>query len=419
MFGRKAQQRLITGIDIGSTAIRIALGQRVLREDGDFDLHILGLVEVPTEGVHKGNIVSLEETVSSLSHGLEQIERLTGVMVDSAWVGVSGTDILSQKSKGVVAVAKADGEISADDVSRVVDASRTVSVPLNYEILHVIPHSFGVDGQIGIKDPTGMTGIRLEADVQIIYGITQQIKHLTKAVYRTGIDIDDLVLSVLAVGDVVTTSRQRDLGVCVVNIGGSTTTVVVYEDGDIVHTAVLPIGSEYITNDIAIGLKADIDVAERIKIDYGHCVSKEIPKREKVDLSNVGASDGDVVSLKFISEIIEARTQEILEKINQELMKIDRAGRLPAGVVLTGGGAKISGIVELTKRELALPASLGYPMYVTGGQGNAHDISFSAALGLVKWGANMRTDVGKAYSKFNSSQKLIKNMQDIWKSLMP
>lgn len=419
MFGKKTEQRLITGIDIGSTSIRIALGQRLVKQDGSFGLEILGLVEVPTEGVHKGNIVSLEEMVSSLSHGLEQIERLTGVMVESAWVGVSGTDILSQKSKGVVAVAKSDGEISGDDVSRVVDASKTVSVPLNYEILHVIPHSFGVDGQVGIKDPIGMTGIRLEADVQIIYGVTQQIKHLNKAIYRTGIDIDSLVLSVLAVGEVVTTSRQRDLGVCVVNIGSATTTLVVYEDGDIIHTEVLPIGSEYITNDIAIGLKVPIDVAERVKVDYGHCVSKEIPKREKVDLANVGANDQEVVSLKFIAEIIEARVEELLEKVDAELAKVDRSGRLPAGVVLTGGGAKVSGLVELTKEKLQLSASLGYPMYVTSGQGNAHDISFSAALGLVKWGGNVQTGVGKAYGKFKSSQKVIKSMQNIWKSLMP
>lgn len=419
MFGRKTPQRLITGIDIGSSAIRIALGQRVEKEDGSFDLHILGLVEVPTEGVTKGNVVNLEETVSSLSHGLEQIERLTGVMVDSAWVAVSGIDIISQKSKGVVAVAKADGEISADDVSRVVEASRTVSVPLNYEILHVIPHSFGVDGQTGIKDPTGMTGIRLEVDVQIIYGVNQQIKHLTKAVYRTGIDIDDLVLSVLAVGDVVTTSRQRDLGVCVVNIGGSTTSLVVYEDGDIIHTAVLPVGSDYITNDLAIGLKVDIDIAEKIKVDYGHCVSKDIPKREKIDLANVGATENEVISHRFVAEIIEARTEEILLKINEELLKIDRSGRLPAGIVFTGGGAKVSGIVELSKEVLSLPASLGYPMYVTGGQGNAHDISFSVALGLVKWGANLHTDTKKTYSRNNGSNKILKGVQDVFKSLMP
>lgn len=420
MFKRNSQPSLITGIDLGSTAIRIALGQYTRTQQHGGDLNILGLVEVPSEGLHRGAVTSIEETVSSLSHSLEQIERLTGALIEHAWIGVSGTHIISQKSKGVVAVAKSDAEISTDDVARAVEAARTVSVPLNYEILHVIPHTFGVDGQIGIKDPVGMTGIRLEVDAQIIFGLTQQIKHLTKAVYRTGIDIDDLVLSILAAGDAVTTSRQRDLGVAVVNIGGSTTSMVVYEEGDIVHTAIIPIGSEYITNDVAIGLRTSIDVAERVKVEYGHANAKDIPKREKINLSSAGAPDDEEVALKYIAEIIEARVSEILEKIDKELAAIGRSGKLPAGIIFTGGGAKLSGLIELAKEQLLLPASLGYPLYMSGGQGKVHDIAFSSALGLVKWGADIQfSGKDRQIARFGGAQKVVKRLQDAWKTLMP
>jgi len=420
MAGKKGQSILITGIDIGSTAIRIAMGQLRQGQESQPELNIVGMVEVPSEGVQKGVINSIEETVSSLSNALEQVERLTGVMVEHAWIGISGANILSQKNKGVVAVAKSDGEISQADVSRAVEATKTISIPLNYEILHVIPHMFGVDGQTEIKDPVGMTGIRLEVDAQIIFGLTQQIKHITKAVYRTGIDIDDLVLSILATGDAVTTNKQKELGVAVVNIGGSTTSMVVYEGGDIIHTSVLPIGASYVTNDIAIGLRTSIEVAELAKREYGHCVSSEIPKREQINLSSVGSADDEEVSLHYMAQIIEARVAELIEKINKELRTIDRDGRLPAGVIFTGGGAKISGLVDLAKEELALPSALGYPMYMTGGQGKVHDIAFSSALGLVKWGASVHGgSKSRVPSRFASASKVLQSMHSMWESLMP
>ena len=420
MIRKKGQSMLITGVDIGSSAIRVAMGQFRQAEGQDPEFNIVGMVEVPSEGVQKGIITSIEETVSSLSNALEQVERLTGVMVEHSWIGISGANILSQKNKGVVAVAKSDGEISSADVNRAVDAARNLSIPLNYEILHVIPHTFGVDGQTDIKDPIGMTGIRLEVDAQIIFGLTQHIKHMTKAVYRTGIDIDDIVISILAAGDVVTTKKQKDLGVAVVNVGSATTSLVVYEGGDIVHTSVLPVGAGYITNDLAIGLRTSIDVAERVKVDYGHCVSKDIPKKEKINLASVGAADDEEISLHYVAQIIEARASEMLEAINKELALIDRDGRLPAGVIFTGGGAKISGLVELAKKNLGLPAALGYPMYMTGGQGKVHDISFSAALGLVKWGASVYGQgSGPGRSRFASAGKVLERMQGVWQSLMP
>lgn len=421
MVRKKQQTQIITGIDIGSSAIRIATGQYSFESGGDRDLQLVGTIEVTSEGVHKGVINSIEECVSSLSNALEQMERLTGVPVEHAWIGISGTHIISQQSKGVVAVAKSDGEISEEDVERAVEAARMIATPLNYEILHVIPRTFSVDGQTGIKDPVGMTGIRLEADTRIIYGLAAHIKNITKAVYRTGIDIDDLVLSVLATGEVVATPRQKDLGVAVVDIGSSVTSVVIYEEGDIIHTAILPIGSEHITNDIAIGLRTSIDAAEHIKLQHGQCLAKDVNKKSRIDLADVGAGESEMVEKKYIAEIIGARVAEILEKVNNELVAVQRSGLLPAGVIFTGGGAKIGGLVELAKEELRLPASLGYPIDITGVADRVGDISFSTAIGLVKWGASMQEGKGRQGISFFSAGggKVVKKVQSLFKSLMP
>jgi cell division protein FtsA len=261
---------------------------------------------------------------------------------------------MSQLSKGVVAVSKADNEISEEDVARAVEASRAIATPLNYEVLHVLPRSFAIDGQGSIKDPVGMTGIRLEVDAQIILGSSSQIKNLTKAVYRTGLSIEDLVLSVLATAEATASQRQKELGVAVVNIGMSTTSLAVFEEGDILYTGILPIGSEHITNDIAIGLRTSIDIAEAVKVQYGDCQASEISKREEIDLLELGSSDHEIVKKQYVSEIIEARVEEILHKVDQELNKIKRSGLLPAGVILTGGGSKLPGLVLAVKKILTI-----------------------------------------------------------------
>jgi cell division protein FtsA len=211
MARSKSQSNLITGLDIGSSAVRVAVGQMGMRADGKKELQIIATAEVPSEGVQKGVIVSIEEAVSSVSNALEQIERLTGSPITNVWIGISGMHILSQKTRGVVAVAKPDGEISEEDVVRAIEAAKTIAAPLNYEMLHLVPRHFSVDGQLGIKDPVGMTGIRLEVEAQAVYGLTSHLKNVTKAVYRTSVTIDDVVLSVLATADAVLTPRQKNL----------------------------------------------------------------------------------------------------------------------------------------------------------------------------------------------------------------
>lgn len=420
MARTSTQTHVITGIDIGSTAIRVVMGQMYEGAGRKERVQIIGAVEVPSEGIKKGNVVSIDETVSSLSHALEQIERLTGVPVDHAWIGISSAETQSQQNKGVVAVAKPDGEISDEDVERVVDAARTVAPPLNYEMLHVLPSGFSVDGQTGIKDPVGMTGIRLEVDAQIIYSSAAHLKHITKAVYRTGIDIDDVVLSILASAQIVATERQKELGVVVVNIGGPTTSIAVYEGGEVIHTATLPLGSEHVTNDIAIGLRTSIDVAERVKREFGHCLSSDISKKETIDLASFGQKESEIVKVQYLSQIIEARMTEIFEKIDEELNAIHRSRLLPAGAICTGGGSNIPGLADAAKEVLGLPAMIGYPIDVDSISDKVNSLAYSPAIGLVVWGADMtKAHTRRVTSRFQTTGKAIEKLHGFWKTLIP
>lgn len=411
---------LITGIDVGSSAVRIAVGQIVTQGNTQL-LQILGCAEVPAEGIHKGIITSIDDAVSSVSACLERVERLAGAQITHAVVGISGSHILSQQSKGVVAVAKPDGEITEDDVARAIEAARTVATPVNYEILHVIPKTFTVDGQSGIKDPTGMTGVRLEVDAQIIQGVSSQMKNISRVVYRAGLNVDSMVLTILASADIVTTERQKELGVAVVNIGASTTSIAIFEEGDVLHTAILPIGSEHITSDIAIGLRTSIDVAERVKVEFGTALPKSVGRKEEIFLAELGATEQEVVDRKYVAEIIEARVEEIFRKIDKELRTIERSGLLPAGVLFTGGGARLDGLVELAKKELRLPAALGYPIDITSLSEKVNDLSFTSAIGLVAWGADSDAPTatrgrmgGSIFEKVGSS---IKDSKSIFKSI--
>ena len=392
---KNGQGNLIGGLDIGSNSVRMAVGQLLGKENGNLELQILGAAEFPSEGVQKGVISSIEDVVSSISACLERVERMVEVPIDSVWVGISGLHILSQGSKGVVAVSKANSEITEEDVNRAIEAARSIATPLNYDVLHVLPRHYTVDGQTGIKDPTSMTGVRLEVDTQIILGSSSQIKNLTKAVYRAGLNIEDLVLFILATAEIVVTKRQKELGVMVVNLGGSTTGMAVFEEGELVHTAIIPLGSQNITNDIAMGLRIPPeDIAERLKIEYGDCGPDLASKKDEIDLFDVGAPDHQIIKKKFLSEIISARVEEILQKVDDELRKIQRSGRLPAGIVFTGAGAKLPGLVELAKKVLRLPANLGYPLNVVSVTDKVNDLGFATAVGLVKWGSEMQ---GKAH----------------------
>lgn len=395
MAARSRQPEIITGIDVGSSGIRVVSGQ--LLEDGS--VTILGAAEGLSEGVNRGVITSIEDTVSSLSAVLERLERVTAAPIERAYCGISGEHIRSEISRGVVAVARPNGEISSDDVERVIEAAQAVATPPNFEILHVIPRSFAVDSQRAIRDPQGMTGVRLEVESLIIEGLSAQVKNLTRVIYRSGVEIDDMVFSILAAAEAVSSKRQRELGLMVVNLGGTTTSYAVYEEGDLIDAGVLPLGSRHITSDMAIGLRTSVDVAEAVKLSHGTALPKNLSKWDDIDLTQFDPNETERISQKQVAEIIEARCEEICSMVNDRLAAIDRVAKLPAGVILTGGGARLPGIVELAKRIFQLPAAVGAPQVAFTSDERIGDPVFSTALGLVLWGAHgQETERGRSNS---------------------
>lgn len=411
-----AKTEISTGLDVGSSTIRVAVVQR---QPGVEELHVLGAAEGPAEGISKGTITSIEDAVSSISATLEKAERMTGVPVEHATVSINGTHITSMESHGIVAVAKADGEIKQNDVDRVVEAAQAVAAPPNYEILHVIPRSFTVDNQHGVKDPIGMSAMRLEVDAQIIEGQTGQIKNLQKAIYRTGVSITDMVLSVLASSLACTSKRQKELGVAVLNLGATTTSLMVFEEGDVLHTKILPVGASHVTNDIAIGLRISIDLAEKVKLEFGSAAPDGIDKHDEVNLQDVGGEDV-AIPRKQIAEIIEARVEEIIKMVDRELQQIDRSGLLPAGVMITGGGAKLPGLVDVGKRDFRLPVSVGFPIGYTSAIDKINDPGFTTALGLASWGSD--NEGGGLFSRLPSLGNVNDTVEGIrhwFKGLLP
>ena len=414
------KDNIIAGLDIGSTSIRLVVAQKISGPTGD-ELQIIGAVSGPTSGVSRGVVNSIEETTSSISEVLEKAERLVGVPISRVWVSINDPHIKCEKSKGVVAVSRSDGEINENDVNRAIEAARALAVPVNYEILHVIPIKFAVDNQADIKDPIGMNGIRLEVEVLIVQGLSTQIKNLTKAIYRTGLEIEDLVIAPLAAAEAVLSFKQKDLGVVLINMGSSTTSLAVYEERNLIHTAVLPIGAEHITSDIAIGLRAPINLAERIKCEYGKAMSSGISDKEEIDISVLVKEeevndDISTISKKYLADIINARVEEIFEKIDNEFKKIDRSGMLPAGAIIVGGGARLEDIVEAAKYKLRLPAAIGVAKNINVIIDKVRNPEFLTALGLVIWGSNeygelsgVNNNIGKKIGEIMGKAKTLFN----------
>jgi len=412
-----SQAETIIGLDIGSANIRMAVGE--LETDQD-KVNIIGLAQGPSAGVTRGTVRSIEEVVDAILAVKARAEKMTGLTLDHSIVSISGSHITAQESKGVIAVSRADGEIREDDVARVLEAAQAVSVPPNYEILHVLPRSFSIDNQTDIKDPIGMNGVRLEVEAQIIEGQSAHIKNVTKAVNLAGIAIDDLVLASLASSESSIVERQKDLGVVLVNIGAATTSILVFEEGDILAVNVLPVGSAHITNDIAIGLRTNIDIAEMIKIQYGSTLAAQFSKNDEVEFRQINEQEEGSFSRKYLAEIIEARVEEIFHLIDKQLREINKSGKLPSGVVLTGAGAKLPGIGEVAKREFRLPASIGLPQGVDSAIEKMNDPGLTTAVGLVLWGqanqiATQTKFGGMSIKGFNAISENFKSILKIFK----
>lgn len=413
-----AKEQYIVGLDIGTQNIRVV--QAKVEASGA--VSVVGASVVPSSGMRRGVIVDIDEAVSSISSALEKVERMTGVPVTGASISVGGNHILCLDSKGVIAVSKADGEITEADVVRVIDASQAISIPANREVIHVIPKSFILDGQTGIKDPLGMTGIRLEVETIIVHGGVPFLKNLNKAVAQAGLEATDLVLAPLASSEAVLGRRQKELGVAVIDLGAGTTSIAVFEENNLIHTAVLPIGGMHITNDIAIGLRCSIDTAERVKLLFGHANLEDIDKHQEIDLSKIDPEETEQTGRAQVVEIMEARLEEIFEYIVKELRTINRDGKLPAGVVFTGGGSNIPGLLEFAKKQLRLPAQIGELAQVQTIIDRVDDPGFATAVGLVLWG-NRFGSPNKA-SGFARAQRLLENenvlkLKKWFKSFLP
>ena len=381
-----AKGNIITGLDIGTSNTRVVVASY---KEGDEKPKIIGVGEAPSSGMRKGVVVDIDEVTESIKKTVEQASLSSGLSVDRVYLSIGGNHISVRENKGLVAVSRADQEVSEEDISRVIDSASAISLPPNREIIHVIPKTFKLDNEEDIQDPLGMTGARLEVDTIIIDGLAPHIKNLTKCVSGLGIKIDGLALNVLAASQSVLSKRQKELGVLVLDLGGGTASMVVYEEGKLLHAHILPVGSSHITNDIAIGLRTTIDLAERVKLQYGLALPSEVKKKEIINLSELDENEEGEIDKREVAKIIEARVCEIFDLVNKELKKLGKQKLLPAGVILVGGGSLLPNIVDLARQELGLPAEIGIPSEVEGIMEGIDDPAFATATGLVLWGLRM------------------------------
>jgi len=381
---------IITGLDIGSNSIKAVVSE--LKNNGR--LLALGALKQPSAGFRKGVLCDFEDATVSLRKIISDLKKISPKALRNVYVNVNGANIKSYLSRGVAGVARADSEIRRDDVEKAIQSSRAVNLSSNYIVLHNITREFFVDGIGGIQDPLGMTGTRLEVNSLVVGAFSPIVNDLTKCLGRNGINTSGLIFSPLAASEAVLSKQQKDLGVLIIDIGFGTSSLAIYEENKILKTLSLPIGAGNITNDIAIGLRISVEAAEKVKLNHGFAFAKETPRREAFNLEEIDASAKGEISKRFLSEIIEARLAEIFEIVNNEIKSLDSKINLPAGVVITGGGAKLPGIVDLAKQDLKLPVQIGLPELDSfdikdyGCQELISDPEFATAVGLTIYGLN-------------------------------
>jgi len=376
------KENIVVGLDVGTTKVAVCVGKLT-----EGIIKIIGYSCVPNLGVRKGMVIEIEDTVSAISLALEEAERMSGLSISDAYISIGGNHITSVISKGVVAVSRADGEVTASDVQRVIEAARTVALPPNREIIHIIPKSFTIDNQTGIADPIGMTGIRLETETIVVGASVSATTNLTKCLQQAGINVNGLIFSPLASSKLLLNKKQKELGTVLIDLGGGTTSIAVFEEGEIIHCSVVPVGSTHITNDIAIGLRTSLETAEKIKINFGSVIPEKIPESERINLATIDPQDNQRIERRYVSEIIHARFLEIINLVREELRKIGKDNMLPAGAVLTGGGAKMEDLLELCREELRLPAQIGQPVVeIEGLVDKLFDGVYSTSVGLMLYG---------------------------------
>ena len=410
---------LLSGIDIGNHEVKVVIAK--VERDG-IRPEILGVGAAPSHGLRRGMVVDMEETINDVATAIQRAEATAGVKLKRAYVAVSGLHIKSQVSRGVIAVSRADNEISQSDIDRVLQAASVVSLPANREIVHVVPRNFIIDGTENVKNPLGMKGVRLEAEVLIIDGLSPYLRNLVKCVNENGLEVAGLVFAPLAASLSVLDKNQREYGVAHLDFGGGTSTLTVFEEADLIHSAVLPIGSRHITNDLAMALRTSMDVAERIKLEHATTgMTEDLRKRETLDLSKLMGEENFVLPKKQLIRVVDARVSEFLELVTDELKKSSRVGMLPAGIVVSGGGAHLPGLLAVIKDTLRAPVRLARPLHLDGVIDAAADPSFAVATGLVLWG--FESEIGNVKSRNNNSfsggNRLFEKVVDWFKNFLP
>jgi cell division protein FtsA len=399
---------IITGIDLGTSTIKVLVARKS-NENSDFE--VLAKIERPSFGIRKGVITKIDEISETIQTCIEEAESLTNHKINGVYTNINGSHIFSTISRGLVSVSRADQKISSEDIDRVIQAAKAFPLPKNKEILDVSPREYIIDGVGGIKNPLDMQGIRFEVEALIVGGFSPYKKNVVQAVLESGVELDDLFFSQSASARAVLSSREKELGVAVLDIGAGTSSITIFEEDTLVYTAVFPIGSNDITNDIAIGLRTDIDTAEKIKLEFGSCIAgKQDKKKEKI--KSLESEEELVFSRFFLRKIIEARVCEIIDLAKEEIKKISKLEKLPSGIVITGGGAKITKIVDLTKKSMKLPCRIGEPLNFNP---PFNDPSFATVCGLIMLGND-----SEDHNDSNSMMpKLIKKIKNIFKSINP
>jgi len=384
-MSKKGEKDLIVGLDIGTSKVVAIVGE--LKADGA--VNIVGLGSHPSRGLKKGVVVNIESTVQSIQRAVEEAELMAGCQIHSVYAGIAGSHIRSLNSHGIVAIR--DREVTPGDVERVIDAARAVAIPADQKIIHVLPQEFVIDNQEGIREPVGMSGVRLEAKVHLVTGAVSAAQNIVKCVKRCGLEVDDIILEQLASSHAVLTDDEKDLGVCLVDIGGGTTDIAVFTDGSIRHTAVIPIAGDQVTNDIAVALRTPTQHAEEIKIKYACALTQLAMADETIEVPSVGERAPRRLARQTLAEVVEPRYEELLNLVQAELRRSGFEDLIAAGVVMTGGSSKMEGVIELAEEIFHAPVRLGVPQYVTGLVDVVRNPIYATGVGLLLFGQKHRS----------------------------
>jgi cell division protein FtsA len=405
---------VLVALDVGTSKVCALIGE--IGRDGR--LTVIGHGTVPSSGLKKGAVVNIDQTVRSIRDAVERAERLSGWKIDKAFVGVGGAQVESLNSTGQVAVTSHDREVSRDDIRRAIEVARAVAIPSNREVLHVERRGFVVDGQEGVKDPLGMSALRLEVETHIVTAPATAVQNLMKCVAQAGVKIDELVVNALASAEAVANETERELGVAVADLGAGTIDLAMFNEGSPFHTSVLPVGGNFVTNDVAIGIKTSLPAAEELKITHGTCDLKAIAEDEEIAVSVLGEDAGRTISRLEVCRIIESRMRETFELIGSE-MRSAGAGMLPAGLLLTGGAAQLAGVAELGRDVLQMPVRVVGPTSVGGLTDSILNPAYSTSIGLLQWGATMLDEGEPARYESAPAAGFFGRVRDAVRSMFP